>query len=612
MSIVAGVLSWDGAPVHEEQHALAAYARRYAATAVVHGSGITLFANDIAVARGDDGRVRTAVAIDGRARVLEAYERNPHDFARSLTGDFAFALWDETKRTLFLARDAFGSRPLYWHGDAKRLVWASHLAPLLALVREPLTIDRDYLAAFVTRGAMRDRTPVAEIRSVGAAEICVVRDSVMHRSRYWSLDPHANTDVHTDAEAEEKLRALLFEAVREMTSDGPASVLLSGGVDSSSIVAVADAVRPEPPVQTISWLFEASPTSDEREYVRAVETHRGITGVHIGEREQALLEFDPDHPGTEIPTSYVCFARRCEATRAAMRAAGSRVLLTGIGGDDVLYGDFGFIGSIADALASGRVLRAWSEVRKWAPHTGISHLQLLWRSGLRPLSGAAPVSMIAPWWTREFVEQMRADDGERFASLPVLPSRRFDLQCFEGLVGSMARRWYFENDEIVTREPFLYRPLVEYCFALPFEQKLRPGATRSILRRALRDLLPPPILTRLGKCGPDEALLRAARRRSGALRALFADARVVRHGFANGAAIDTGLTKIAHGFDAGVAFLLRLIALELWLRWFERRPASPATAVTEITGGIACTKTTKSAMTNTKSRPSSSSATPPA
>ncbi|HYH07979.1 MAG TPA: asparagine synthase-related protein [Thermoanaerobaculia bacterium] len=607
MSVVAGVLAFDGAPVAEEQHALQAYARRYGAVSIVSGSGVTLFANDTFVTRDDAGRVRTAVAIDGRVDVLQAYERNPHDFAGRLIGDFAFALWDEPQRTLFLARDAFGSRPLYWHGDAKRLVWASHLAPLLGLAREPLSIDRDSLAAFVIRGAMRDRTPVAEIRSVRAAELCVVRDGVMQRSRHWSLDPHATVDVRSDAEAEEKLRALLSEAVRSMTGDGPASVLLSGGVDSSSIVAVADAVRPEPPVQTISWVFEASPTSDEREFVRAVETHRGRRGVHIGEREQALLEFDPEDPGTEIPTSYVCFARRCEATRAAMRAAGSRVLLTGIGGDDVLYGDFGFIGSIADALARGRVLRALSEVRKWAPHVGVSHLQLLWRSGIRPLSGAAPVSLVAPWWSREFVERMH--DGRGWPSRP-LPSRRFDLQCFEGLVGSMARRWYFEHDEIVTREPFLYRPLVEYCFALPFEQKLRPGATRSILRRALRDLLPPAILTRLSKCGPDEALLRAAQRRAGALRALFAEARVVRHGFADGTAIDAALTKIAHGFDAGVAFLLRLIALELWLRWFERRPLSSTAAVTEVNGGIACTST-KSRMTSTKSRPSSSSATPP-
>lgn len=601
MSVVAGVLAFDDAPVSEERRALQAYAWRYGAVSVVRGSGVTMFGHN-AIAR-----ARITAAVDGSVDVLQAYERHPHDFAGRFIGDFAFSLWDEEQRTLFLARDAFGSRPLYWHGDARRLVWASHLAPLLPLVREPLSIDRDYLAAFVTRGPMRDRTPVAEVRSVGAAELCTVRNGAMQRTRHWSLDPHARVDVRSDAEAEERLRALLFEAVRGMTGEGRASVLLSGGVDSSSIVAVADAVRPERPVQTISWLFENSPTSNEHEFVRAVETHRGIAGTHIGEREQALLEFDPDDPGTEIPTSYVCFARRCEATRAAMRAAGSHVLLTGIGGDDVLYGDFGFIGSIADALARGRVLRALSEVRRWAPHTGSSHLQLLWRSGIRPALGASPVSLVAPWWTREFVERM--NDGRGRPSLHHLPSRRFDLQCFEGLVGSMARRWYFENDEIVTREPFLYRPLVEYCFALPFEQKLRPGATRSILRRALRDLLPPAILTRLGKCGPDEALLRAAQRRSAALRALFAESRAVQHGFADRAAIDAALAKIAHGFDAGVAFLLRLIALELWLRWFERRPLSSTAAVTEITGGIECTK--KSAMTSTKSPPSSSSATPP-
>lgn len=590
MSVLAGVLARESAAVEDELRALETYVRRYGTPSLTRGTNVALLTTGTASFLTIDGRIDDPLV-------------DPYTIDRVI-GEFAIAAWDESARTLILARDAFGTRPLYVHANARRIVWASHLAPLLALAGE-VHIDDDYLAAFVCRAPMQDRTPVREIRSVAPGTMLVVRNNAIETRRHWQLDPHADASVRGDREAEEKLRALFAQAVRVNLGGDRASVLLSGGVDSSSIVAMADAIRPDPPVQTISWVFETSRTSDETDHIRAVEAHRGLAGIHIGEREQALLD-DLASVDCEIPTTYAVFTRRNEATRAAMRAANSRVLLTGIGGDDVLYGDFAFIGSIADAFARGRVLHALGEARRWSAHAQQPFTQILWRSGIRPLLGVPPVSMQASWWTPEFAQRIR-ESAHTPTSWTTLPSRRFDLQCFASMSRSMACKWWLEHDQITTREPFLYRPLVEYCFALPFDQKLRPGATRSILRRALGDLLPPKVLTRIAKSGPNEALLRATQKHATTLRALFGDSRAVQRGYADRTSIENAIAKISHGFDAGIAFLIRLIALELWLRWFERRPREHATQQ----GGSTCTNRTIATTTTTKSPRSSSWATPP-
>jgi asparagine synthase (glutamine-hydrolysing) len=154
-----------------------------------------------------------------------------------------------------------------------------------------------------------------------------------------------------------------------------------------------------------------------------------------------------------------------------------------------------------------------------------------------------------------------------------------------GLIPSFAWGYSVEEGHVEPSYPFLHRPLVEFCLALPIRQLLRPGQTRSLLRRALRGLLPDEIAVRKSKRGPDEAILRAVAREWPRLRTLFTDARVYARGYIDRAAFEKTLTEARGGVNPNMQGLLRTIALELWLRSLEEQRLSYRTE--RYAGGVA-------------------------
>jgi asparagine synthase (glutamine-hydrolysing) len=595
MAFLAGVLSLDGAPRAAIAAILRAHATRHGAEQVHETPELTLFASrrGFAAVYAEDavraaatviGRIDEPVATSDANAVLDAYTRRGRRFAEELIGDFSAAVWDAGERVLILARDAFGAQPLFWLRRDGCIAWSSHLPALLDVHGGAPSLDLDYLAAMVSLSPAGEHSPVAEIRSVPAACAVIVSRGRTEVVRHWQLDLRARSEVTSDADAEERFRHLFAGAVRAcVRDDAPATVLLSGGLDSSSIVCVADTLALRHPVQTLSYVFEQSRSSDEREYIEAVEAQRGVRGTHIGEREQGFLEAEEvDYP-YGVPSPNVIAAKRCAAVAAVMRRTGSRILLTGLGGDHLLYSDTELITSIADALHARRPRAAARLIRQWAPAARRSYLQLLWSSGIAPLLGRAGRERVpAPWWSPAFARVIRRwQRGEMPRDRRALPSRRLDALQLQSCIEGCAQLWLYQQGDIEVRHPFLHRPFVEFCFALPFEQKLRDGVTRSIHRRALAAVLPPSILHRTTKSGPDEALLRAAQRNRARVAALFgSDAAVVRHGLAARAPLDRTVQRLGHGFDVGTAALMPLISLELWLRWLEHRPRLTETRIT--------------------------------
>lgn len=232
--------------------------------------------------------------------VTASYLRWGIDFLSRLIGDFAISLWEPATGTLLLARDAFGTRPLYYEVSSKRIGWSSDLASLLDNATGPLAIDREYIAGYLSAAPELDRTACKNIHSVPPGFAVAFRDDRITKREFWRPDSRQQIRYRRDSDYEEHFRELFRDAVGcRLRSDGPVWAELSGGLDSSSIVCMADQIveageSETSQLETVSYVYDKSPASDERRFIGEIERQRGRTGHYFHEDEFVgrFLELD--------------------------------------------------------------------------------------------------------------------------------------------------------------------------------------------------------------------------------------------------------------------------------------------------------------------------------
>src|ERR1700730_15089776 len=238
-------------------------------------------------------RVPTDMAI-----VAASFERwGTNCFAR-LTGDWALAVWNPQARELILARDYIGVKPLFYYAQAKRLMWCSHLAPL-ALCGEQFALCEEYLAGYLAFHPDAHLTPYREIRSVPPGSFVRIRNGQTTACTYWTSKARHATRHQSDTEYEEHFRHLLEQAIRRrLRTDSPVLAELSGGLDSSSLVCVADHLiakgeAPVPRLDTFSYYDSNEPGEDDLFHFSKVEQKRGRRGFQVdlkGEGDSLALD----------------------------------------------------------------------------------------------------------------------------------------------------------------------------------------------------------------------------------------------------------------------------------------------------------------------------------
>ncbi len=266
---------------------------------------------------------------------IHLYEEHGLDFLRHLNGMFAIAIWDERRQRLVLARDRLGKKPLYWALREGRLIFASEIASLIThplIEREPceeaidLFLGLQYIPAPLT--GFRD---VFKLRP---AERLVFQNGDVAIDRYWELPPSPKLQL-SDQAAIEELTAILEDATKiRMISDVPLGAFLSGGVDSSTIVALMARVQ-SAPVRTFSIAFDAGDSRDA-EVAREVANHIGTDHTELTVSPDMLSVLpelvrrygEPFGDVSAVPTYYVAKATREHVT----------VALTGDGGDELFAG----------------------------------------------------------------------------------------------------------------------------------------------------------------------------------------------------------------------------------------------------------------------------------
>jgi asparagine synthase (glutamine-hydrolysing) len=523
------------------------------------------------------------------AIVLAGYRKWGLSLLSLLIGDFTVVLWDPVDRTLLLARDAFGTRRLFYHLSSAVLVWCSELAPLASLPGIDVTIDDNYIAGHLIRTHDPTLTPYQGIRAVAPGTAVIARRGGVESHRFWSLDPQREINYADDADYEHHFRWLFREAVRcRLRAAGPVWAELSGGTDSSSIVCVGDDIIAQGQaetsgIQTVSHIYDEAHTSDEREYISLIERCRQGTGIHIREDDYRILLSVPDDVFFPAPAPYICSRKILQREFSLMKAAGVTVLLSGVGGDHVLWSEADSTPELADFLVQFKPLSLHRAARDWSRARHKPYLNVL-RRGI--LDAALPRKWrvrlkqgpeLPSWFNREFVKRTNLRDrslGSSDMFSCQLPSRRVESSRLWDVISWVSVGFYPLPAWINMTFPFLHRPLVEFCMAIPVQQKLRPGETRSVHRRALRGLVPREVLRRTDKRGPEEAFHRAVAREWPRLTEIFENARVYDRAYVNKAPFRHELDKARHGVMTSSVSLILTVSLELWLRGLERWQAT--------------------------------------
>ncbi len=277
--------------------------------------------------------------------LLRAYSEWGEACLDRLVGMFAFALWDARKERLFLARDRLGVKPLYYYTSSELFLFGSEIRALMSTGLVPRRLDTEGLASYLAFGAVQDPITIIEgVRSLPPGHTLIWEKKLFETREYWSLATVAGNPPETDVpgEAAAAVRDLIQRAVSQrLISDIPIGVFLSGGVDSSSIVAVASAVSSKP-VETFSVVFQ------DREFCEATYSDQlarkfGCHHHKVELTEANLLEEIPqalssmDQPSVDGVNTYVI-------SRAA-KEAGVTVALSGLGGDEIFagYSSFRFV-----------------------------------------------------------------------------------------------------------------------------------------------------------------------------------------------------------------------------------------------------------------------------
>src|SRR4026209_2049780 len=530
------------------------------------------------------------------------YEEYGDAMTRELNGMFAFALWDSRRRRLLIARDRFGEKPLYWHWSANPLLFASEPKVLLAHPAVKPSLNLKALRQYLSFDYVPAPLSIYEgINKLPAAHKLTLERGRVKVERYWRLSYKTEEPVPTEHDAAEHLRELMADAVRmRLVSDVPLGVLLSGGVDSSTVAALAVASSSEA-VKTFSISF-AEASFDESAYARAVAKFLGTD--HHEERLSANLAANlvseigawMDEPFSDpslVPTYLLSRFTRKHVT----------VALGGDGGDELFAGYPMYAG-----------LR-WSEFYNRVPaglRTGIiepmvkllpvktKNLSFDYKA-LRFVTGAKydTVARHHVWFgsftpeeQQELLthEVLTTTDGEIYAHAREIADE-CDNEDLVTRMQSVDTRLYLAEDiltkvdrasmavSLEVRAPFLDPRVAEFAASLPCNYKLRRMQTKYILKKAVADMLPP-FVTRRGKKGfgvPVAEWLKFKLRPLA--RDLLSPERVRRAGVFDPAYV----TRLQDEHERGVAnhrkLLWTLLMFELWHESFIETPRRIETSV---------------------------------
>lgn len=456
--------------------------------------------------------------------VLRAYEVWGERCLEHVDGDFAFVLWNARTRTLFCARDRFGNRQFHYHWHTNSFAFATDVHPLLALPWVPEIVDEDTVAEYLaTEWITIDTTLWQDVKRLKPAHSLTVSDTGQRNFRkYWAPDPFATLPCKTDDDYIAYYRELFFDVVRRtLRSHKPLAIEVSGGLDSSAIFAAAVHLQREgrlaaPGLTGYTLDFRGDPDADEVDYALSVGEHLGVPieivpptypeldwYVDVGRRFRTF----PDLPNGAM----------AQGIWHRARSAGSRVLVSGTGGDEWLGGSGVHF---AESLAEGR----WDEViNNWMTERnalgGPNAMWKLTRHGLAPLlpkriKDAIRAGVSIAKGNKRFQPDWLSEDMRRRFSA-ILTQRTLVPMNAMARIGQASQfdklydqYWQFGkciverqlvNVGLDWSQPYWCRAMIEFAIASPDRVRNRLEVNKWLHRRAFIGQLPEHVCLRPNK-----------------------------------------------------------------------------------------------------------------
>jgi len=441
--------------------------------------------------------------------LIRLYERNGVDCLRDLNGMFAFAIWDENKQELFIARDRFGIKPLYYFQDIKQLVFASEIKAILEDESVPREINERALITYFT--FLHGFAPDTIYRGIhkllpGHYMRCSMKGATI--VKYWDLDGIEQRGTVDSPGHVEEVRDLLQRAVTShMVSDVPIGAFLSGGIDSSAIVAYM-ATASARPIKTFSIGFDVGGQFNELKEARLIadkfqtEHHEKIvSSINVEELIHKLVYHydEPFADAANLPTYILSEFAREKVT----------VVLSGEGGDEVFGGYRRYRAHIASELLRTipEFLR-FNLVKRLIPNHSSTRRLLKIVDTLQVVEEAKRYGS----WVNIFNDDTRRQlfsptvrdllnefDGYDVFRDYMCRQPQWDLPnriMYTDLKGWMPDTYLEKIDKAAMavslegRVPFLDHRLVEYAYSLPGKLKVRRSTTKYVLKKALEPVLP--------------------------------------------------------------------------------------------------------------------------
>lgn len=469
--------------------------------------------------------------------ILKAYEEWGSGCVSRFNGMWGFAIWDVRKQLLFCSRDRVGIKPFYYHADGERFVFASEIKAVLSALEEKTrtALNEPYLARFIIRGQLDDGddTLFAHVKQLPPGHCLEVRAGQIRQWRYWDIPQEcidrANHVIPDEREAADHFRYLLTDAIRQQfRADVPVGTCLSGGLDSSSVVALATKAL-SGRLSTFTTEYQEQEFS-EGHYARAAAEAFQTDAHYITPAGTQYIDFidrfswyhDEPCPGPGLFSQW-------HVMQLASRQV--KVVLDGQGADELMGGYPYYFNYYLTSLLS-RVIRNQDRsagLKQYirdhhaiARHLNISNTRS-YTAVLRHMA-----SQKLPEWLRAPARPLRRIFHRGLGAGPM-----FDLADCELLRKALPayhprpRRYRDDLNEILyweltrdnipmllqygdrtsmafsieSRLPFLDYRLIEYVGSLPYHFKIRANTTKYLMRRAMHGLLPDPVVNRPDKKG---------------------------------------------------------------------------------------------------------------